>query len=100
MTKKSDQDLLSSRVDRQRLLGHEQLTHKLMYFHTRWLLLCLGLLACPGVQLEHPGSPMSGRKGVGPCLGCLPGLPLVLALPFTKHIRQPFLVLESHFILN
>lgn len=39
MTKKSDQDLPSSKGDWQRLLGHEQLTHKLMYFHTRWLIL-------------------------------------------------------------
>lgn len=36
----------------------------------------------------------------GALLSHLTCLPLILALLFTKHFRQPFLVLEFHFILN
>lgn len=102
MPKKSDQDLPSLRGDQWRLIGHKQLTHKWMCFHIRWLVLWLGLClfwGSAGESSEYPGAQWQGR-GSRDLPWVPPGPPLVLALLFAKHIRQLFLVLESHFILN
>lgn len=54
----------------------------------------------PNVRCECKSALGGGCRGRGSLLKCLACLPLILALLFTKHIRQPLLYLESHFILN